>query len=109
MIKLLGIASRSKLLTSLSVYLSPAEFVPYEEVVTGLEADTVAVSATAGVEGERFAPGPIPQAVVISIKVGNTISPSSLKSSLHKHYLLYTQSLNKRLLLCLCTRRNPEM
>ena len=43
--------------------------VPYESVVSQLEADTVSVSASVGVRGGRFSPGLFPQSVVVSVKV----------------------------------------
>lgn len=43
--------------------------VPYESVVSQLEADTVSVSASVGVKGGRFSPGLFPQSVVVSVKV----------------------------------------
>ena len=46
---------------------------PYETVVAELQADTVDVSAAAGVMGGRFAPGLIPQTVVVNIKVMRSV------------------------------------
>ena len=43
--------------------------VPYESVVSQLEADTVSVSASVGVKGGRFSPGLFPQSVVVTVKV----------------------------------------
>lgn len=58
------------IVSCVSISLSPPSVViSYESVVSELEADTVDTAASLGIEGGRFSPGPVSQAVFIHIKV----------------------------------------
>ena len=59
---------------------SPLEVVPYEEVVKGLAADTVATSSSLGYRGRRFSSGQYSQAVFITIKVGALMTDCNFSS-----------------------------